>query len=638
MIMGEVAPLVGAQVGTFFLAADPGDLVEASAPARWVMCGGYGVPIEDPPLEFRSGEGLVGQAAMSKQSIVVTDVPQGYLEVGSGTGTLAPCAIVVLPILFEGESLGVIELGAATPFSALHLTFLERLVTTIGVTLATIQAGRRTEQLLAQSQRLTTELQDQSAELQRTNAELEEKALQLSEQNRNVELKNMEIDAARRGVEEKAQQLTLANQYKSEFLANMSHELRTPLNSLLLLSRLLADNQDSTLTPKQIEFASTIHASASDLLHLIEDILDLSKIEAGRVDIDPAPVLLAEVCADVEQAFGVQAEDKGLDLRVAAAAELPASITTDAQRLRQILRNLLANAIKFTAAGTVSLEVGLAPPRTLHGVPSLDGAGSVITFAVRDTGIGIPGDKLAMIFEAFQQADGTTSRKYGGTGLGLSISKELARLLGGKIEVSSEPGAGSVFTLLLPDQISPATPPTITPAASAAPARRPAEAAPEVTDRGSPILRATPPATVRAAPELSGATVLIVDDDVRNVFALTSALELHGLEVLYADNGLDGIALLTEHPEVRIVLMDAMMPDLDGNATTRRIRAVPQWQDLPIVFLTAKAMPGDRESSLAAGATDYVTKPVDLDELLAIMASWVTGNGDGAAHDDGHPA
>ncbi|MCW2740572.1 MAG: histidine kinase, partial [Blastococcus sp.] len=633
MIMQEVAPLVGAQVGTFFLAADPGDLAEASAPACWVMCAGYAVPLQDPPQEYRFGEGLVGQAAMSKQSIVVTELPLGYLDVRSGTGTAAAGAIVVLPVLFEGESLGVIELGATTPFSALHLTFLERLVATIGVALATIQAGRRTEQLLAQSQRLTTELQDQSAELQRTNAELEEKALQLSEQNRNVELKNMEIDAARRGVEEKAQQLALANQYKSEFLANMSHELRTPLNSLLLLSRLLADNRDSNLTPKQTEFARTIHASASELLHLIEDILDLSKIEAGRVDIQPAPVELAEVCAVVQQAFGVQAEDKGLELRVETAAELPGLITTDAQRLQQILRNLLANAIKFTDAGSVTLQVGLAPPRMLHGVPSLDGARSVVTFAVRDTGIGIPGEKLAMIFEAFQQADGTTSRKYGGTGLGLSISKELAGLLGGKIEVSSESGVGSVFTLLLPDEC-----PAITSAASGVPARRPAEAPPEVAERGEPILRAASRSTVHPAPDLSGTTVLIVDDDVRNVFALTSALEMHGLEVLYADNGLDGIALLTEHPEVRIVLMDAMMPDLDGNATTRRIRAVPQWQELPIVFLTAKAMPGDRESSLAAGASDYVTKPVDLDELLAIMASWVTGNGNAAAHDDAPPA
>ncbi|SNR98041.1 HAMP domain-containing protein [Blastococcus mobilis] len=632
MIMEEVAPLVGAQVGTFFLAADPGDLAEASAPARWVMCAGYAVPLQDPPQEYRFGEGLVGQAAMSKQSIVVTELPLGYLDVRSGTGTAAAGAIVVLPVLFEGESLGVIELGATTPFSALHLTFLERLVTTIGVALATIQAGRRTEQLLAQSQRLTTELQDQSAELQRTNAELEEKALQLSEQNRNVELKNMEIDAARRGVEEKAQQLALANQYKSEFLANMSHELRTPLNSLLLLSRLLADNRDSNLTPKQTEFATTIHASATELLRLIEDILDLSKIEAGRVDIHPAPVQLADVCADVEQAFGVQAEDKGLELRVETTAEVPATITTDAQRLQQILRNLLANALKFTDAGSVTLEVGLAPPRTLHGVPSLDRARSVVSFAVRDTGIGIPGEKLAMIFEAFQQADGTTSRKYGGTGLGLSISKELAGLLGGKITVSSEPGAGSVFTLLLPNES-----PAVTTASSGVPAGPPTVPPSESVERGEPILRATS-STVHPVPDLSGTTVLIVDDDVRNVFALTSALEMHGLEVLYADNGLDGIALLGEHPEVEIVLMDAMMPDLDGNATTRRIRALPQWRELPIVFLTAKAMPGDRESSLAAGASDYVTKPVDLDELLAIMASWVTGDGSAIAHDVGAPA
>ncbi|MCE3555702.1 ATP-binding protein, partial [Pseudonocardia sp. RS11V-5] len=625
MIMDEVAPLVGAQVGTFFLAAAAGDLAEATAAPRWRMCGGYTVPTEDPPLEFRSGEGLVGQAALSKQSIVVTDVPPGYLPVRSGTGAAEPRALVVLPVLFEGESLGVIELGATTPFSALHLTFLERLVTTIGVAIATIQAGRRTEELLAQSQRLTTELQDQSAELQRTNAELEEKALQLSEQNRNIEIKNLEIDAARRGVEEKAQQLALASQYKSEFLANMSHELRTPLNSLLLLSRLLADNQDANLTPKQIEFASTIHSSASELLHLIEDILDLSKIEAGRVDVEPASVQLAEMCAYVEQAFGMQAEEKGLELRVEAAAELPDSIITDAHRLQQILRNLLANAVKFTDAGGVTLHVDVAPSGTLYGVPSLEGARSVITFAVSDTGIGIPDDKLAMIFEAFQQADGTTSRKYGGTGLGLSISKELARLLGGKIEVSSEPGAGSVFTLLLPEEF-----PAGAPAAARVPQRGSTEPPAEIVDRGGSILlRTRPAATTRPRPELAGTTVLIVDDDVRNVFALTSALELHGLEVLYADNGLDGIALLTEHPEVRIVLMDAMMPDLDGNATTRRIRALPQGRDLPVVFLTAKAMPGDRESSLAAGATDYVTKPVDLDELLAIMASWVSGNGKG---------
>ncbi|MCU1663007.1 MAG: hybrid sensor histidine kinase/response regulator, partial [Pseudonocardia sp.] len=626
MIMNEVAPLVKAQVGAFFLAAEPAD---ASGQARWVMSGGYATTPGDPPLSFGSGDGLVGQAAATRRILRVDEVPADYLMIRSGVGAAAPRAVVVLPVQFEGECLGVIELGSVSPFSALHLTFLERLVATIGVAITTIRANRRTEELLAQSQGLAMELQDQSAELQRANAELEEKAEQLSEQNRNVEIKNMEIDAARRGVEEKAQQLALASQYKSEFLANMSHELRTPLNSLLLLSRLLADNPNNNLTDKQIEFASTIHSAGSDLLRLIDDILDLSKIEAGRVDVDPAQLDLDQVRSYVEQAFRPQAEDKGLELRVRTDPELPATIISDAQRLQQILRNLLANAVKFTDTGHVELSIGLVPPGMLHGVPPLDSARTVIAFAVRDTGIGIPRGKLDMIFEAFQQADGTTSRKYGGTGLGLSISKELARMLGGKIEVTSELDKGSVFTLLLPDEL----PPVTAAAARMTPRRSqelPVPARPAPT--GQPILRATPggPAGVRSTPELAGVTVLIVDDDVRNVFALTSALELHGLTVLYADNGNDGIRLLTQHPEVDVVLMDSMMPDIDGNETTRRIRALPQGRELPVVFLTAKAMPGDRESSLAAGATEYVTKPVDLDELLSLMAAWVRPRPDAA--------
>jgi signal transduction histidine kinase/HAMP domain-containing protein/CheY-like chemotaxis protein len=619
MIMDEVAPLVNAQVGAFFLA------VPAGKQPRWVMHGGYALAT-DPgaPMSFATGEGLVGQAAAVRQAIHVENVPADYLPIRSGTGATAPRAVVVLPVSFEGECLGVIELGSVVPFSPLHVTFLERLVATIGVAITTIQANRRTEELLAQSQRLAMELQDQSAELQRANAELEEKAEQLSEQNRNVELKNMEIDTARRGVEEKAQQLAMASQYKSEFYANMSHELRTPLNSLLLLSRLLAENSDANLTPRQIEFARTIHGAGSDLLRLIDDILDLSKIEAGRVDVAAAVVEVADVCVDIEQTFGPQAEDKGLALRVSAADDLPETITTDGQRLVQVLRNLLANAIKFTDSGEVELTITRAPAGAVHGVPALDGARSVIAFAVRDSGIGIPSGKLEMIFEAFQQADGTTSRKYGGTGLGLSISRELARMLGGRIVVASDVGVGSVFTLLLPDEM---------PAGTAAAVRMlpmdPTFEELEPAVRSAPngsILRTAPggAAGLRAAPELAGATVLIVDDDVRNVFALTSALELHGLTVLYSDNGADGIALLTRHSEVDIVLMDAMMPDLDGNETTRRIRALPAGRDLPVVFLTAKAMPGDRESSIAAGATEYVTKPVDLDELLALMATCVT--------------
>jgi signal transduction histidine kinase/HAMP domain-containing protein/AmiR/NasT family two-component response regulator len=616
MIMNEVVPLVNGQVGAFFL-----DFAEDNREAgQWQLVGSYGLGRADQPIGFGRGEGLVGQAAESKQLIVIRDAKTAFTPIRAGVGSFAPTALVVLPVLFEGETLGVLEIGSVSLFSELHLTFLERLVVTIGVAINTIQANRRTEELLDQSQRLAVELQNQSAELQRTNAELEDKAALLSEQNRNIEIKNLEIEAARRRVEDNAQQLAQASQYKSEFLANMSHELRTPLNSLLLLARLLADNPERNLSDQQIEFANTIHNAGSDLLALIDDILDLSKIEAGRVSVDFSPVDLAAVADDAGRAFRAQAAEKGLDLRMRLADGTPQSIITDLQRLQQVLRNLLSNAVKFTDAGSVTLTIEPAPPDVTFGVPTLDDAERVVAFAVRDTGIGIEDAKFAMIFEAFQQADGTTSRRYGGTGLGLSISKELARLLGGAITVESQLGVGSTFTLYIPETV---------PSAELRPRSIPFAA----TDNGLPPLTTETPIlreavreteTSSAGRRLDGVTVLIVDDDVRNVFALTSALELHGMTVLYADNGTDGVRLLTEHAEVDIVLMDAMMPTLDGNETTRLIRALPMGARIPVVFLTAKAMPEDRESSLAAGADDYITKPVDLDQLLDVMASWAT--------------
>ncbi|WP_433082099.1 HAMP domain-containing protein [Dactylosporangium sp. CA-052675] len=628
MIMAEVTPLVDAQIGAFFLSgADP----EIGLRLRLEASYGYVAPGAD--ISFAPGEGLIGQASLSRRAIRVQAAPEARLRVRSGVTETAPADLVVLPVLFEGEPLGVIEFGSVSPFSDLHLSFLDRLVVTIGVALKTILANRRTEELLSQSQRLTEELQDQSAELQRTNAELEEKATLLSEQKGNIEKQNREIEMARLGLEEKAQQLAQASQYKSEFLANMSHELRTPLNSMLLLSRLLADNPDANLTARQIEFAATIHNAGSDLLALIDDILDLSKIEAGRMDVEPGEVSFEEIRAYVEQAFAPQAEDKGLDFTVVADPSLPPAIVTDPQRLQQILRNLVSNAVKFTDHGTVTLAIGVAPAGLDFQAPTLAGARRVIQFAVSDTGIGISDDKVALIFEAFQQADGTTSRKYGGTGLGLSISRELARLLGGAIGVTSQVGHGATFTLYLPDVIATEVTPTLhqqlhqslpTQSQALPPVNRPLPSAP-------PMLRSLPSAerrsTTAAAHQLDGATVLIVDDDVRNVFALTSALELHGMTVLYADNGADGVRILSEHPDVDIVLMDAMMPDQDGNETTRAIRRNRRFAELPVVFLTAKAMPGDRESSLAAGASDYITKPVDLDELLDVMAAWVNGEG-----------
>ncbi|MFD0817543.1 ATP-binding protein, partial [Micromonospora zhanjiangensis] len=612
MIMLEVTPLVDAQLGAFFL-ADSNDGV-----TRLNLTASYGYVARDHDVTFAPGEGLVGQAALSRRVIRVGAMPERRLTLRSGLAETAPTDLVVLPVLFEGELLGVIEFASVTRFSALAVAFLERLVLTIGVAVNTIQANRRTEKLLAQSQRLAHEMQEQSAELQRTNAELEEKAKLLSEQKGNIETKNREIEMARMGLEEKAQQLSRASAYKTEFLANMSHELRTPLNSLLLLARLLAENSEQNLTEKQIEFARTIHSAGSDLLSLIDDILDLSKIEAGRMDVEPVEVRFDEIRGYVEQAFAPQAEEKGLDFQVRVAREMPDTIVTDAQRLQQILRNLLSNAVKFTDNGAVTLRIGPAPETAYFDVPALATARRVVAFTVIDTGIGISDDKLSLIFEAFQQADGTTSRRYGGTGLGLSISRDLARLIGGTIAVSSAPGQGSTFTLFVPD--------VLTPDAVVAPMPAPA---PPLRGSLPPLLRpptgdveqTSSPATRR----LDGATVLIVDDDVRNVFALTSALELHGMTVVYSDNGADGVRLLAEHPDVDIVLMDAMMPDQDGYETTKAIRRNHRFAELPVVFLTAKAMPGDRESALQAGASDYITKPVDLDQLIELMASWIDG-------------
>jgi signal transduction histidine kinase/ActR/RegA family two-component response regulator len=595
MIMTEVAPLVGAQLGAFFMAGSGGTPSIGGSDLRLTAV--YGQR-PDPHLTFAVGEGLVGQAAASRRRIQVTPGGDQRLTIRSGLAEVTPTDLVVLPVLFEGELIGVIEFASIGRFSDLHLQFLERLVAAIGVSLNTILANRRTEELLTESQRLALEMQQQSIELQRTNAELEEKAALLSEQNVKIESKNREIELARLGLEEKAQQLTAASQYKSEFLANMSHELRTPLNSLLLLARMLADNGDNNLTAKQIDFARTIHGAGSDLLALIDDILDLSKIEAGRMDMEPAEVAFTDIRAYVERAFAPQADDKGLLFAVELAPNLPETMITDAQRLQQVLRNLLSNAMKFTDSGSVRLRITPAGPAD-------------VAFEVVDTGIGIADDKLELVFEAFQQADGTTSRRYGGTGLGLSISLELARLLGGAINVSSQPGSGSAFTLTIP----------LTPPFTKTTPRSPEETAAlaaTVMRQPMPERRET-----TVAVRLAGATVLIVDDDVRNVFALTSALEMHGIEVLYADNGADGIRLLTETPDVDMVLMDAMMPEQDGYETTRAIRRNPTFAHLPVVFLTAKAMPGDRESALHAGASDYLTKPVDLDELLHTMSKWV---------------
>jgi HAMP domain-containing protein/signal transduction histidine kinase/DNA-binding response OmpR family regulator len=881
MIMSEVAPMVNSQHGAFFLAEPAAD--DGSPELLLAASYGYTPRRSEMRSRFVIGEGLVGQAALDKKTIAISDAPPGYIKVGSGLGDATPHDILVMPVLFEDQVLGVIELASITPFSEVHRDFLARIGETIGVVLNTIRANMRTEELLTQSQSLTIELQKQSEELRETNDELQEKATLLSEQNRDIEIKNEEIELARRGLEEKAAQLALSSKYKSEFLANMSHELRTPLNSMLILSRLMAENEEKSLTDREVEFARTIHSAGNDLLSLINDILDLSKVAAGRMELDMAPLALAEVYQDAERAFRHVAEQKGLSFQVEIDPALPGSVVSDEQRLGQVLKNLLSNAFKFTHDGGVKLSIGYPQDRSALRSDVLRDAERVIEFSVIDTGVGIPDDKLNLIFEAFQQADGTTSRKYGGTGLGLSISREIARLLGGEIQVDSTVGTGSRFSLILPliehvadapvdtqtdnghaemavptedtermpleDQLAdeidelergdrvvlvidskPERARTVVEAVRArgakailarrasaslglarehrpsavvlagdlprfesvlgqlkkhpdtrhlpvalvgdgavrleglragaaafiddpvdgagletalgrleaiagVPTRRIAliadnshlddqlgallsgdenldvqriepaaaldalraeqfdlgvvavarprskafalirEAATDDVLRELPVIafvseslskadrarldalaksavvtiadsperlvdraalflhraEATLPAPTREllghlrtgdAP-LHGRKVLVIDDDIRNVFALTSTLEQRGMKVVFAENGREGIERLHQHPNTDVVLLDIMMPEMDGYQTARAIRSMPRFEHLPIISLTAKAMKGDREKAIAAGASDYITKPVDVDQLLSMMRVWL---------------
>jgi signal transduction histidine kinase/ActR/RegA family two-component response regulator len=628
--MSEVTPVASAQLGAFFM-LDPGD---DDPMLRLIASYGY-TSAEESSSTFRRGEGLVGQAAAEGKPILINDAQATHLQITSGLLSAAPVNVVVLPVLFEEQVLAVIELASLRPFTDTERTFLDQTMETIGVVLNTILANMRTEELLEQSQRLTQELQSQSRELQsqqgelrKTNEELQEKAALLSEQNRDIELKNREIELARRGVEEKAEQLALSSRYKSEFLANMSHELRTPLNSLLILTKLLADNVDENLTDQQIEFANTIYAAGSDLLELINDILDLSKVEAGKMDISPTEVEPAEIQEYVDRTFRPVAEANGLDFEIEVMPEVPDAITTDGQRLQQVLRNLLSNAFKFTEEGGVTLCVSTAGDDVHFGNPALVEAEQVLQFAVTDTGIGVAQDKLQLIFEEFQQEDGTTSRRYGGTGLGLSISRAIARLLGGEIHVESEVGKGSTFTLFIPaHHDSPVSvPDPVDESAGSVPFIAGEMPAAESV-RSMPIRRPQPLPAERARvtdETLAGRKILVVDDDVRNVFALTSALESYGMEVLFAENGKKGIDALLRNPEVDLVLMDIMMPEMDGYETCRAVRSMPQFQRLPIISLTAKAMTGDREKSIASGASDYITKPVEIDQLLSLIRMWLT--------------
>jgi HAMP domain-containing protein/signal transduction histidine kinase/CheY-like chemotaxis protein len=908
LILSELAPLVSVQHGVFYL----NEPFDGEPELRLLASYAYS---ERKHLSdrFRLRQGLVGQAAFEKRRIVITDAPADYIQISSGLGEARPMNIVVVPVVFEGDVKAVIELASFQRFTDIHLTFLDQLSEIIGIMLNTITATMRTEELLKQSQTLAGELQtrqaeltetntrlqeqartlqesedrlrEQQEELRRTNEELEEKAQQLSGQNREVEQKNAEIERARKSLEEKAEQLAVSSKYKSEFLANMSHELRTPLNSMLILSKLLMDNPDHNLSEKQVEYSQTIHAAGSDLLGLINEILDLSKIEAGVMQVDVAQVAIREIHDFVDRTFTPVAVAKQLGFEIHVSDDVPGVITTDEQRLQQILKNLLSNAFKFTDEGKIGLHIEVATRGWNRNNVTLNRADIVFAFAVSDTGIGIPKEKQTAIFEAFQQAEGGTTRKYGGTGLGLSISRELARLLRGEIRVVSEPGRGSTFTLYLPqdfpaDALHPSAPRSSMQVASighepprkeqqeaalAEPAvrddrhnistndevllvveddmrfgrlmldvaresgfkailaatgedairlsqkyqpqaitldlnlpglhgwsvldrlkhdprtrhipvevisafderdftlqlgaigylKKPVEAEDliktlkrlrgfvqqdhrvllvvedderqrkaiveligngdlhtvavatgeealkvlrnthvdcAVIDLGLPdmtgfelieridrelgledlrivvhtgreltrqeeteLRRVAESIIVKEAesmdrlfeetalflhrraeklpeskrkrleqmtvsdPALTDKTVIVIDDDVRNVFALTSLFERYGMKVLYADNAKEGLQKLGDHPEVQAALVDIMMPDMDGYETIRRIRKMPNFGMLPIFALTAKAMKGDREKCLEAGATDYIAKPADPEHVISLL-------------------
>ncbi|WP_216899272.1 HAMP domain-containing protein [Nocardia alni] len=705
LIMNQVTPLVGAQYGTFFFMETDDD-----RPALRLIAG-YGRN-EDGTV-FYLGQSLVGQVAQSRKPIVIDRTPPDYIQISSGLGSGRPASVIVLPIVFEDQVLGVMEVASFTRFTVVQRDFLEQLMETIGVNVNTIMANARTDTLLGESQRL-------AGQLQQSNADLEEKAALLERQNRDIEMKNFEIEQARQEIEERAQQIALASKYKSEFLANMSHELRTPLTSLLILAGVLGQNASGNLTDKQVEFAKVIQSAGKDLQQLIDDILDLSKVEAGKMDIRTEPVPTRQLLDYVQTTFRPLTTQKGLQFDIVVAPDAPAQLETDEQRLRQVLRNLLSNAVKFTEAGTVSLAVRREDDR--------------IAFVVSDTGIGIAEQNLETIFAAFQQADGTTSRRYGGTGLGLSISRQVANLLGGEISAESQIGVGSTFTLHLPlapqpeivaafktqpespvrkvlviedpverqltrlvatvvaqlaDTTGPVrlesvgnseqalavaagcqcvlvdislpevcTPEYLDGLRSAMPSKsavvlgypvgtpepdrfRATDAtvrnhqielfatADEVRERF--ILQLTHPHSTEldkpGRPKqysgLQGRKVLLVDDDTRNVLALAGMLELNGMAVDHAPNGRKGIEALQADPDVDVILMDVMMPEMDGYATTAAIRKMPRFDRLPIIMVTAKAMADDRDKSLASGASDYITKPVDADDLLACIGRWL---------------
>ena len=617
LLISKLVPMVGASFGIFYFKSTEGKQPVLKRMAAYAYSN-----FNHKDESFQIGEGLIGQCVLEKQTILLNQVPNDYIKIRSGTGESSPKNIIILPVQFEGDVLAVIEIASFDSFSSSQIKLLEEVISTIGITINSISNHMKAERLLQESQSLTEELQVQSEELQLQQEELRTTNEQLEEQYAASEQKKQELEEVKEALEEKAQQLEVSSQYKSEFLANMSHELRTPLNSLLILAQILSENEASHLTEKEKEYIRTIFTSGNDLLRLINDILDLAKVESGKLEVIQKEVELQDVQDYVLKQFSPIAGQKEIQFHIQLEPDLPKYVYTDKHRLQQILNNLLSNAFKFTETGSVSLVIQKIMKESIKNeIHVSKQAQYMLAFSVIDTGIGIPNEKQRAIFDAFKQADGTTSRKYGGTGLGLSISRETACLLGGFIELNSAVGEGSNFTLYLPILQSSEKVVEVKSYIEEASAGLQYEdysldIDPEVVEESNHLKK-------YGKSSLKNKKVLIVDDDIRNVYALTIALEKYEMDIIVAENGREGIEVLQGNPDTDIVLMDIMMPEMDGFEAIRRIRQLSKYKALPIIALTAKAMKKSREECLDAGATDFISKPVNIDQLFSLMHVWL---------------
>ncbi|WP_249898490.1 CHASE3 domain-containing protein [Paenibacillus sp. PK3_47] len=577
-------------------------------------------------LLIRPGEGLAGQSAEDKCLKVIERLPEDYISINSGLGRAAPRVAVIAPVIFENKTVAVLETASLIKWAPHQFELFGELLKMLGVAINSVLTRMEIQKLYQESQMMNEELQAQSEELQVQSEELQVHTEELQNQTNELMSLNKELEDQKAVAENAAvelakynEQLELSSRYKTEFLANMSHELRTPLNSMLILSQLLAENRNNTLTEEEQGYADVIHTSGSELLRMINDILDLSKVEAGKMQLELDAVNLTELPSILLGYFAKTAEQQQLDFTVKMDDQVPDLFFTDEMRMHQILRNLLSNAFKFTEQGSVEVEITRLEE---YSDDQYISPGPVLAFAVKDTGIGISEGNRELIFEAFRQADGSTARKFGGTGLGLSISLQLARLLGGHITLVSEEGKGSTFTLYLPSQ-EVESEAEIVPLGAWSPAAATNEYIDTLT-RESSATKSQDQVNARDALKLSGRTVLIVDDDQRNIYALQKGLEPYNMNILTAQTGYECLQIVREVPGVDIVLLDIMMPNLDGYDTLSIIREELHLTELPIIAVSAKTMKEDRERCLKAGATDFLSKPVLLKDVVSRMYRWIS--------------